>query len=87
MLYIFLKNILVQKKQNYFPNLEDFEKYIQEQQFPELLAIEYKKIYTQGEYYIVTVEIEDLISKNVKKEKSFIIKENGYNDYYISLKL
>lgn len=75
-------------KQNYFPTLEEYEKYIKEQQFPDMLAIEYEQISLQGNYYVVTVNIGDLItrSKELEQEKTFIIKEDGYNNYYISLK-
>lgn len=75
-------------KENYFPTLEDYEKYIDEQEYADLLTIDYDDIYMQGEYYIVTVRIGNLLAGTdiVKKEKTFIIKENGYNDYYISLK-
>ena len=77
-----------QFKENYFPTLEDYEKYIAEQQYAEVMTIDYDDIHMQGKYYIVTVKIGDLLSGAdiVKKEKTFIVQENGYNDYYISLK-
>lgn len=75
-------------RQNYFPTLEDYENYIKEQDFPELLTIDYDNITTQGELYIVTVRIGNMQarSETQKVEKRFIIKENDYNDYYISFK-
>lgn len=76
-------------KNSYFPTIEDYEKYIEEQDYPGLLTIDYNDIYMQGEYYIVTVKIGDMItrSETTKMEKQLIIQENGYNDYYISLKM
>jgi len=75
-------------KEKYFPTVDDYKSYIEEQEFPDLLTIEYDDIHTRGEYYIVTVIISDFIpqSETLQKEKTFVIKENGYNDYYISLK-
>lgn len=75
-------------KNNYFPTIEEYEKYIEEQDYPNLFTIDYDDIYMQGEYYIVTVKIGDMItrSETTKMEKQLIIQENGYNDYYISLK-
>ncbi|MCI8412125.1 MAG: hypothetical protein HFJ40_06855 [Clostridia bacterium] len=76
-------------RNNYFPTIEDYEKYIEEQDYPGLLTIDYNDIYMQGEYYIVTVKIGDMItrSETTKIEKQLIIQENGYNDYYISVKM
>lgn len=75
-------------KESYFPTLEDYEKYIQEQDFPDLLTIDYDSIMTQGELYIVTVRIGNMQARSdtQKVEKKFIVKENDYNDYYISFK-
>lgn len=75
-------------KQNYFPTIEDYKKYIQEQDFPALMTIDYDGISTQGELYIVTVRIGNMTARSdtQKVEKSFIIKENNYNDYFISFK-
>ena len=76
-------------KQNYFPTFEDYKKYIKECNYPELLSIDYKNIMTQGYYYIVTVGIGDLLSKSntTNYEMKFIVKENDYNDFYISFQM
>lgn len=81
-------NLLYPKfKENYFPTLKSFEEYIKGLSFPEMLSIEYHDIHMQGEYYIVTVRIGDLLSRSAsQQEKSFILQENGYNDFYISFK-
>ena len=75
-------------KNNYFHTIEDYEKYIEEQDYPELFTIEYDDIYMQGRYYIVTIRIGDMLTRSdtTKIEKQLIIQENGYNEYYISLK-
>ena len=75
-------------KETYFPTLEDYEKYLQEQDIPEMLTIDYDQITTQGDLYIVTVRIGNMMARSdtQKVEKKFIIKENNYNDYYISFK-
>lgn len=75
-------------KENYFPTLEDFEEYLKEQDLPDMLTISYDDIYIQGEYYIVTVKIGDLLTRAaLEQEKTLILQENGYNDYYISFKM
>lgn len=74
-------------KQNYFPTLDDYKKYIDQEKLPDMLAIEYASIYTQGKYYIVKVRIGNMLDRaEVKKEKTYIIQENDYNDYYLSFK-
>lgn len=76
-------------KANYFPSVEDFEQYIKEQYYPDLLSIEYNEISIQGEYYIVKVKIKDFLnnSDTTAREMNLIVKENNYNDYYISFKM
>lgn len=80
-------NLLYQEfKNNYFPTIEEFQKYMQEQEYPDMLAIEYEDIEMQGEYYIVNVNITDFLPNSNKELKSItlIVKENDYNNYYIS---
>lgn len=76
-------------KQNYFPSLNDYKKYMEECNYPEVLSIDYKSISTQGDYYIVVVGIGDFLSKSntTDDEVRFIIKENNYNDFYISFQM
>lgn len=76
-------------KQNYFPSLNDYKKYIEECNYPELLSIDYKSISMQGDYYIVVVKIGDFLSKSntIDNEVKFVIKENNYNDFYISFQM
>lgn len=73
-------------KNNYFKTLDEFEDYIKEQNFPEIMSISYDDISMQGEYYIVTVKIGDFLTKSstTARKMNLIVKENDYNDYYIS---
>lgn len=83
-------NLLYQDfKNNYFSTIEEYKKYMEEQDWPELLTIDYDTINTQGDLYIVTVRIGNMTarSETQKIEKTFIIKENDYNNYYISFKI
>lgn len=83
-------NLLYQDfKNNYFSTVEEYKKYMEEQDWPELLTIDYDTINTQGDLYIVTVRIGNMTarSETQKIEKTFIIKENDYNNYYISFKI
>lgn len=76
-------------KKNYFPTFEDYEKYIKNNNYPEMLSIDYDTITIRGNYYIVTVKIGDMLnnSDTIKQEKTFVLKEEDYNDYYLSFKL
>ena len=73
-------------KATYFPKLEDFKKYIEDENFPEMLSIEYNDISLKGSYYVVDIIIRDFLNKRIRYNKSgkFIVQENDYNDYFIS---
>lgn len=73
-------------KEKYFPEYEDYEKYIKSKYFPEVMAIQYKEISTQGQYYLVTVNITDLVNPYNKTTytQNLTLIEQDYNDYYIS---
>ncbi len=74
-------------KDNYFPTLEDYEKYIKNEDLSDMLSIDYNSIHMQGKYYIVKLSIGNLLDRaTIKKDKTFIIQENDYNDFYISFK-
>lgn len=75
-------------KNNYFKNLEDFEKYIKEQKFPELMKISYDDISLVGKYYKVTVRVGSMLSETMTTAKkiNLVIQENDYNNYYISFR-
>ena len=50
------------------------------------MAIQYKEISTQGQYYLVTVNITDLVNPYNKTTytQNLTLIEQDYNDYYIS---
>lgn len=74
-------------KDNYFKTLEDFEKYAKNK-YPSSMIMNYTNIERQGEYYVLFTEIIDADTVNTIAEKKFtqniIVKENGYDDFYIS---
>lgn len=80
-------------KQNYFPTLEKYREYIEKCGYPDMLAIKYNEIKREGYFYIVTLDITNLdpdaiISKQVVKEGTkFVVKENDYDDFYLSFQL
>lgn len=74
-------------KENYFKTLEDFEKYAKEK-YPSTMIMGYNNIERQGQYYVLFTEIIDANTINTIAEKkisqNIIVKENGYDDFYIS---
>ena len=50
------------------------------------MCIGYKEITNQGSIYIVTVTIDNLLNRmpDTAREMQLMVKENDYNDYYIS---
>lgn len=74
-------------KQSYFPTLEDYEKYIKDCNFPEMLAVEYNDIRTRGDYYIVTIGIGSLFDSSTRiSELTIVLKEDNYNEFKLSFK-
>lgn len=80
-------------KQNYFPTIGKYIDYIEECRYPKMLAIDYKNIQTQGYYYIVTLDITNMdpnaINSEavVKEDTKFVIKEDDYDEFYLSFQL
>ena len=80
-------------KQNYFPTFEKYKEYIEKCKYPDMLAITYKNIQVQGNYYIVTLDIKNLdpdaINSEmvVKEDTKFVVKENDYDEFYLSFQL
>ena len=72
-------------KQNYFPTLNDFEKYAKET-FPQMMNIEHYNIERNGDVYVLWIYISDIINggPNDKKEMNVVIKENDFNDFVMS---
>lgn len=80
-------------KQNYFPTLAKFKEYIEKCNYPDLLSIDYKSVETVGYYYIITLDINNLdpdaiISESkVKEDTKFVLKEDNYDEFYLSFQL
>ena len=81
-------NLLYEEyRNNYFPTLEEFEKYVK-QKYPDFMSVEYNDMSRQGEYYILTVHIYNLLTNEIiEKEQKYIIKENNFLDYVLSFQV
>ena len=74
-------------KNNYFPTLEDFEKYAKEK-YPDFMRVEHIYMSRQGEYYILTVNIYNLLTNEIiEKEQKYVIKEEDFLDYVLSFQV
>ncbi len=74
-------------KENYFKTIEEYIKYINET-YPDFMVVEYDELERQGEYYILTVIIDDMINPNdeTKFTQKFVFKEYNFNDFVLSFK-
>lgn len=70
-------------KDNYFKSLEDFEKYVK-RVYPAGIIMQYENIERQGDYYVLFTNIVDEDDLNNVIEQNIIVKENGYDDFYLS---
>lgn len=75
-------------KEQYFPTIEEFEKYVQKT-YPSTLAIIYDDFDRQGNIYVTTVKIDDALATNNKKQFSqrIIVQESDYNKYVLSFQV
>lgn len=74
-------------KTNYFPTLEDFQKYFEEK-FPKYFALEYDDITRQGDIYVLRLKIIDVNSLSAEDNiQRIVIKENYYNDFVMSFQV
>lgn len=71
-------------KNNYFPTVEDFEKYAQEKFPSSLITVEYSNIERQGRYYILYTTVKTPLNTSYSMEQKFILIENGFNDFQLS---
>lgn len=71
-------------KNNYFPTVEDFSKYAQEQFPSTLITVEYDNIERQGKYYILFTTITTPLNTDYEMEQKFILIENTFNDFQLS---
>ena len=52
------------------------------------MSVEYNDMSRQGEYYILTVNIYNLLTNEIiEKEQKYIIKENNFLDYVLSFQV
>lgn len=71
-------------KNNYFPTLEDFEKYAKKT-FPKMSDISYTNFERNGDIYVLWVTISDsLAGKDSAVEMNFVIQEYDLNDFVLS---
>jgi len=75
-------------KQQYFPTIEDFEKYVQKT-YPSVLAINYDDFDRQGDIYITTVLVDNALAKDNSKQFSqrIVVQESDYNKYVLSFQV
>lgn len=76
-------------KQNYFPTLEDFISYAQNN-YPSNIIVEYTNIERQGTIFILTVKIRDALNDSAQtevQENRVVIMENATNDFKISFEV
>lgn len=70
-------------KENYFETLDKFISYIK-QKYPDIISLKYTNIQRLGEYYVLTVDFEDLVNNEKNYTQLFVVKENGFNDFVLS---
>ncbi len=71
-------------KTNYFPTLEDFQKYAEEKFPSTLISVEYNNIERQGKYYILFTTVKTPLDTSYSMDQKFILIENGFNDFQLS---
>lgn len=70
-------------KENYFPTLADFEKYVK-QLYPKNMAFSYNNIDRQGYIYVLDISIIDVNNKENNKSHRVVMIENDFNDFQLS---
>ncbi len=77
-------NLLYEDFKNlYYPTFSFYKKYVEETYFV-AMEIEYEDIQRQGEYYIITVELINMLDTINTKVQKFVIYEKGANDFVLS---
>lgn len=80
-------------KQSYFPTLEKYKEYIEKCKYSRLLGIDYNDINAMGHYYIVTLNIKNIAAGEsnsgnmIKEDTKFVVKEDDYDEFYLSFQL
>lgn len=72
-------------KENYFPNFNNFKKYIQDY-FPDDFGLAYENIERLGDIYVLMVSVKDTVNGSYGKnfDMYVVLKENSLNNYVIS---
>ena len=73
-------------KQNYFPTLEEFIEYVQNN-YPNNIVVEYVNIERQGTIFILTVKLRDALTDTTQTdtlERQVVVTENDINNFKIS---
>ena len=73
-------------KQNYFPTLEEFEKYAKEF-YPKFFAVKYDDVERYDKMYVLRLRIVDYKASNSKeaeKVQRIVVQEYDYNNFAIS---
>lgn len=77
-------NLLYEEfRKSYFPSIGVFKKYIEETYFISM-QVEYENFQRQGEYFILTVKLVDMLEPLRTKVQKFIIYEKKVNDFVLS---
>ena len=70
-------------KDLYYPDLEFYKQYVKRNYFP-VMRIEFEDIQRQGEYYILSVTLIDIMNDLNSKQQKFVIYEKEINDFTLS---
>lgn len=73
-------------KQNYFKTVGEFETYMKEK-YPKYIAVEYSSIERQGDIYVLYVDITNMMDKTKTSSQRIVVKENNFDDFYISFQI
>ena len=74
-------------KKNYFETIDKFKGYVKTK-YPKNAFVKYTNFERQGEIYILTVSIGQILNKDFQEfEQKIVIRETGVNQFTISLEL
>jgi len=72
-------------KKNYFPTLEEFTTYIENNYPTNKIIVEYKSIERKGEIFVMYTVLHDAINDDFQAlEQTVVVRENAINDFKIS---
>lgn len=70
-------------KENYFPTLASFEKYMSEY-FSEDVSITYNNIERLGNMYVLWIDVKEVYNNGYSFSMNIVIREDAYNDIKMS---